>query len=92
MIPIADVNKLKCILFYNMRLYIESLWYGIECNIEDYLNCYKKAYQYLALIKTGCELPYDLVCEILAFIKQKSNICNQIFDACSERLIVSGGV
>lgn len=92
MITPADVNKLKCILFYNLRLYIESLWYGIDCDILEYEMCYKKAYNYITLTKIDCDLPYDLVCEITNFIKIKSKICNQIFDACDERLIVSGGV
>lgn len=84
----ADVDKLKCILFYAVRMLVESEWYGINCNLEPSKADIEKARLYLSLIKTGCPLPYSLVCEISAFVKKRYDYCVRMFNPCTTRLIV----
>lgn len=71
----ADVAALKCIYFQLVKSLKEIDWYGINCNVEDYITDTELAFTYLELINTGCTRTHPLECEIKTFITKKSSFC-----------------
>jgi ribosomal protein RSM22 (predicted rRNA methylase) len=62
---------------------MEIKWYGIDCNIEDYISDIEKAFVYLEIINTECELPHQFECEIKTFITKKSSFCVFTSNVCT---------
>jgi len=80
----ADVRKLKCIFFQNVRDIVEIDWYGIKCNIEDKLEIINTAKAYLSIYE-GCFEDYKVECLIKDFIKKHYNICELTLIPCEDR-------
>lgn len=80
-----DVAALKCTYFQLVKSLKEIDWYGIDCNTQDYVNNIESGFVYLEILNSGCELTYQLECEIKAFIKKNSSFCVFSDDKCDSR-------
>jgi hypothetical protein len=88
MLTIADVNLLKCTMFHYTYTLLEIDWYGIKCNRSEIKEKAIKAKRYFWLYNTGCELPYELFCEIKSFLKNNGNNCVYTQTTC-DRIVGS---
>lgn len=89
----ADVVALKCIYFQLVKSLKEISWYGLNCNVDDYINDIELAFVYLESINSGCELTYSFECEMKTFIAKKSSYCVFSNDRCeSKYTIIDQGV
>lgn len=84
----ADVAALKCIYFQLVKSLKEIDWYGIDCNVENYIIDTELAFTYLELINTGCTRTYPLECEIKTFITKKSSFCVFTDNRCEEKYTI----
>lgn len=85
LIQTADVAALKCIFFQLVKNLKEISWYGIDCNVDQYLLNTDLAFSYLQIIDSGCELEHNLQCEIKNFITKNSSFCVFTSDKCASK-------
>lgn len=75
LIQTADVDVLKCVFFQLVKTLKEIDWYGIDCNRDQYVEDIEKAFTYLEILNSECELEHSFQCEIKNFITKKSSFC-----------------
>lgn len=84
----TDVVALKCIYFQLVKSLKEIDWYGINCNVNDYINDIELAFTYLQILEHGCELSHRFQCEIKTFITKKSSFCLFTDSRCSSKYTI----
>jgi hypothetical protein len=89
----ADVRKIKCIFFQNVRDIVEAEWYGLKCNIDDKVCAIEQAKLILEANDIICDTDDNTVaCLARDFIKKYYNLCKITLAACEQRTFVEENI
>jgi hypothetical protein len=81
----ADVAVLKCVYFQLVKALKEIDWYGLDCNVDQYISNIESAFTYLQILESGCTITHQLDCEIKTFITKNSSFCIFSDDKCEQK-------
>ena len=89
----ADVRKIKCIFFQNVRDIVEAEWYGLKCNISDKICIIEQAKLILEANDIICDTDNNTVyCLAKEFIKKYYNLCKITLVSCPQRTFIEENV